>query len=94
MRVTDKDLERELKRLNDTYGFKGYGMSKLKSGKYKAVGKGFSIYGAYGGVQLVFKKAPTGSQRNISSRMSKRELFEYMQTMREAIRLYKGRTKM
>jgi len=93
-RITQKDLERELKRLNDTFGFKGFGYTKLKSGKFKATGKGFAFYQAYGGTKLVFKKAPSSSQREVSDRMTSREMYEYMQALRSGISMYKRRAKM
>jgi hypothetical protein len=93
-RITNQDLERQLRRLNDAYGFKGYGRTVLKSGKLKAIGKGFSFYVAYGGVQLVFKKAPSTGQRSISSRMSKKEMFYYIETMIDAVDMYQRRSKM
>ena len=95
MRITDSDLKRELKRLNDTFGFKGYNFVKLKSGKGKFTGKGFDIDSAYGGVKLVFKKAPSTSQRSISSGYgTKKSLFEEMQAMRKGIDTYKRRSKL
>jgi hypothetical protein len=93
-RITKKDLERELKRLNDTFGFKGYKYTRLKTGKLKPTGKGFDLDSAYGGVSLVFMKAPSTGQRSISYRMTSKELYEYMQALRSGISMYKRRTKM
>jgi hypothetical protein len=94
MRVTKKDLERELKRLNETFGFKGYKYGRLKNGKLKPMGKGFDIDSAYGGVSLVFMKAPSTGQSTISRRMSSRELYDYMQSLRSGVDMYRRRSKM
>lgn len=87
MRVTEKDLAQSLKVLNNAMGFKGL----ESSGK----GKGFIIGMAYGGYRLEFTNTRKGSGvRDVSPRMTKKELYTYIDAMLEGVYYYKNRTKM
>lgn len=90
MRVTDDLLEKRLKSLNNLYGFKGHKYVRVKStGKVKTVGSGFELDSAYGGVSVVFIR--NGGQRTVSGRMSKSELYDYLEGMIKAVKFFKER---
>jgi len=91
-RITDKDLERALKSLNRTMGYKGISYSERQR---KYIGKGFIIQGAYGGQQLQFVNyAKSAGVRSVKGGyVSKRELYDSIYEMIKGIEWYQNRTK-
>jgi len=84
MRITQKDLEIKVNRLNSMFKYgKGPHYVRLKNGKIKAKGKGFKLYGAYGRVALHWANFNTGStgESDISGLLTKKELYYVMQAI-------------
>ena len=92
MRITDRILEAKVKRLNDAYGYKTPPQYKrLKSGKFKAVGKGFKLYGAYGRTSVTYanyNKGNTG-ETDVTGLLTKRELADCIDAMIKGIYIKK-----
>jgi len=84
--VTLENLKAKVAILNRTFGYKNPPQyKKLKSGKFKAVGKGFQLYSAYGKVQLTWSNyAKNTGQTDISGFMSKRDLADCISAIRKA----------
>lgn len=77
MRITMKDLEKTLKKINEAKGF--------NNPKYSEVGS-YSLDGAYGGWKLVKFVNNKGGEENIThSYCSKRELYNMMQSFLNGI---------
>lgn len=88
-RITQKDLEEAVFVINTSLGYK---RTYIKS-KAEYKGQAFDLDYAYGGVRLV-KYGKTGSGiREISPRLSKRQLWDYLQAFAEGIYQYKTRKK-
>ena len=83
MRITDKVLEAKVERLNYFYGYKTPPKYKrLKSGKFKAVGKGFKLYFAYGRVQLTYANyAKNTGEYDISGLLTRPNLADVIDAM-------------
>lgn len=82
-RISQKDLEIKVNRLNSLYKFgKGPHYVRLKNGKIKAKGKGFKLYGAYGRVALHYANFAKGTgESDISGLLTKKELYYVMQSI-------------
>jgi hypothetical protein len=82
-RMTDAILRKKIDILNRVYGYKTPPEYKrLKSGKYKAVGKGFDFAGSYGRVEVVYINHKKGSgQSSITYLMTKPQLGECIDAM-------------
>jgi hypothetical protein len=83
-RITQKDLDNIVKRLNIAKKFKPTRtVGRYKNGKYKS-SAGFHVSYAYGGAKLVFSKKDDSSQRGITyGFVPKKELYEKIQAMLE-----------
>jgi|TARA_E500000318_G_scaffold111024_1_gene128144 hypothetical protein len=91
--ATIKRLEQRAQLLNKMCGFKGFKYVRLKNGKLKSSGSGFTIGQAYGGVRLEFMTKKGGS-RDVSPRLSKAKLDEYIGGMIRGIDYYKDRARL
>jgi len=88
-RITEKDLEDKVQSLNMIFGFK---RTYIKS-KAEYRGKSFDLDYAYGGVKLI-KYGKTGSGiREVSPRLTKSELADFIDAFCEGIYQYKTRKK-
>ena len=92
-RITEKDLNRRVDYLNELNGFKGHTYKRLKNGKVVSKGSGFVVGYAYGGVRLEFMTT-RGGARDVSPRLRKGELYDYVNGMIEGIRYYKDRVRL
>jgi len=89
-----KRLQDRIDLLNKLYGFKGHTYKRSKTtGKIISSGSGFSLGQAYGGVRLEFI-TKSGGTRDVSPRLSKPALDEYIGAMINALRYWKERTKL
>tara|TARA_R100001015_G_C4595680_1_gene150891 strand:+ start:544 stop:825 length:282 start_codon:yes stop_codon:yes gene_type:complete len=88
-----KRLESRKDYLNKIYGFKGFKYVRVKStGKLKRAGTGFQIGQAYGGVRLEFQGKR--GVRDVSPRLSKAKLDEYIGAMIRGVDFWKDRAKL
>ena len=89
-----KRLEQRAELLNKMYGFKGRKAKFSKTAKrYVYSGSGFVIGQAYGGVRLEFI-TKSGGYKDVSDRMSKPALDDYIGGMLQALRYWSDRTKL
>ena len=92
-RISEKQLSSRVASLNRMYGFKGHRYVYNKTTRRKrSVGSGFDIDYAYGGARLVFI-TKSGGYKDVSLRGSKREVYDYIGAMMNALRYWKERTK-
>jgi len=88
-RITEKDLEGAVERLNSIFGYKRiYIKSKAE---YK--GAAFSIGYAYGGARLEKYNKKGSGMSDVSPRGTKSETYDYIWAMIEGISQYKRRNK-
>ena len=85
-------LEARAKLLNKLCGFKGFKYVRQKNRKLKSSGSGFTIGQAYGGARLEFI-SKSGGIRDVSPRLSKSKLDEYIGGMLSGIEYFKNRVK-
>tara|TARA_R100001015_G_C4614248_1_gene170062 strand:- start:240 stop:524 length:285 start_codon:yes stop_codon:yes gene_type:complete len=93
MRITEKQLEKRVEYLNDLNGFKGHIYKRLKNGKVVQKGSGFQVGYAYGGARLEFMSSKGGCS-DVSPRLRKGELYDYVNGMIEGVRYYSDRVKL
>ena len=93
MRISEKQLQRRVEYLNELNGFKGHAYKRLKNGKVVSRGSGFHLGYAYGGVRLEFMSSEGGCS-DVSPRLKKAELYDYVNGMIEGLRYYKDRVKL
>lgn len=86
-RITQKDLENRVQRLNELKGYPIEPYTQDVNGKHRANANNYHLSGAYGGVKLV-QMCETGGCRDISTGGygTKRELYNIINSMINVIK--------
>lgn len=77
-RITNKDLENVLSRINRIVGAKEESWSKDSDGRYRANVGTYVLDYAYGGVRLSQLTSESGAERDITGRGTKKETYYRM----------------
>ena len=77
-RITKRDLQNVLDRINEATGQKLEGWTKDETGRYRANVGTYVLDWCYGGVRLSQLVTPSGGERDITGRGTKRETYHAM----------------
>jgi len=88
-RITNKDLENVLSRINHIVGAKQEPWSKDSDGKYRANVGTYVLDYAYGGVRLSQLTSEGGGERDITGRGTKKETYYRMHAFIQGLEAHK-----
>ena len=93
--ITEAILKRKIANLNRQFGFKGRKLKRGKTTKKLIItGSGFGLDWGYGGVQIVFQPKGGTTERDISTRLKKKEAAQFIDALSNGARYWQNRTKL